>query len=1364
MKPSRTLRHSLICVVPLLLATAGSLPAAAQSQTADQAQPSPGDQPDARALGVLIERGRYWENREQYPRAREAWERVLDASPGNVEALSRLVAITSGQGDREAARQYLDLLRRAAPDSKALKDAEALAAAGATRRSSELNPDAAAIARARAAAAQNDYPTALAAYRDAFGGEPKGGPNALEYYQTLGATDDGWSPAERWLREHAARNPRDANAQLALAQHLTYRERTRREGIDKLIALRANPTAGPAARKSWRQALLWLESRAVDGPRYREYLSNEDKDDAEIQAKLSDFLAGQRGRSTSIYGARVKSLFRTVDAGDLPKAEAGFLDILKSNPNNADALGGMGVVRLRQQRYDDATAYFDRARAASPSTAGRWTEAANSAHFWSKVRAGEAARTTGDYAGADAGYSAAFARPPSEVPDSVRLAYADVLLNRGNEREAEAIARNALRRDSKNVDAIAVLLTVLTRSGRDAEAQELARSAPASMRAQLDTVRGEQLRRRARLAREGGDLAKSERLLDSALLEQPTNPWIRLDLAEVYRKQGRTADAKTLLDGLETSHGRNRDVRLAQAYFEAEQKDWAAALNRLEAFADNERTGDAATLQRRVWVQYQLERARIALRRGRAGDAHRILTDTDIAAGGDPELLTAIAGGWAELKDPGRAVAYMRRAIGDGNKAPVPLRIQYAGQLLSAGQDGEFEIVAGEIAAMKNLSAADQAALDELVIGYRIKLADRARSERRYPEAYVQLRDALARYPANAEVQMALARLLTDARDIDAASAIYQSLAKREPDNHDIRLGHVDTLLAGDRQVDAAREIDRGLAEDGSNPKWWRASARLAEQQNRRGAALKAYRHAEELERTAPTDAPAPVLAWIDPRQPELGLPAPVATLLAATSPDAPGPLLPRASGVSIAPSSDAAVITSRDQGIDAGLPIAGLRASTRLGSSNAGSGSATSWQAAQVGQPVWLKLSDKSAPKAPALAAAERYPLNPGPVTRLESATSGWVGGEVAIRSRKGEAGLSQLFNLETPVTLVLPETSFGQASITAVPVYLDSGTASGDRLLRVGTNALTLGLGEGGTRDAGGVAFGIGYKLGDFKADIGVTPIGFEVERLVGGLSWRFNPDQWRLGAEVSRRAVSESLLAYAGAKDPLLGRTYGGVSRTGGRVDVAWDSGSFGVYGYGGFYSYDGENTETNASVLGGAGVFGRSALAPNHGLTYGLNLTVFGFDENRRFYSFGHGGYFSPQLFTSVTVPVQWSGVAGPLSWNVSAAAGVQSFREDGAAFYPGFDALQTELERVSALNPDLELLTGYASQRRTSLGYNARALTEYRVAPRLTVGGLFSIDNARNFRELQAHGYLRWYFSPQPPDASDPAPIAPFYQY
>ena len=1360
MKRLRPLIHplprSLIRAIPILLAAAaGSMPAHGQSPTDTPPRP------DAAAIGALVEQGRYWEGREQYGRAREAWQRVVDADPGNVEALGRLVALANRDNDAAAAKRYLDRLRTVAPGSAALKQAEALAStSSASAGPSAAKPDAAALTRARAAAARQDYPAALAAYREAFGGEPSGGPNAMEYYQTLGATEAGWAPAERWLRGNAARNPNDAAAALALAQHLSYRERTRREGIDKLAALSAHPMVGPQARKSQRQALIWLEGKPADAGRYRSWLAT-DNADAEIRAKLDGLASAQRAEAGAAYGARINGLFKQADGGDIAGAEAGFNEILKSSPNNADALGGMGVIRLRQQRYEESKSYLDKARAASPATAGRWREALTSANFWSRVQAAEKARLAGDYPGADSAYTAALAAPPSEVPDSVRLAHADVLLNRGKDREAEAIARSALKRDDQNTDALAVLLTVLSRSGRDAEALQLSRKAPAKLRPQVATLRADELRRRAKQARDAGDLAGSERLLNDALLEAPTNPWIRLDLSEVYRKQNRRAEAATLLDGLASSHGRNRDVRLAQAYFDAEQQDWAGVLNRLETFTAAERSADAVGLQRRAWVQYQLERARIALRRGHPGDAHRILTDTDLAADGDPELLSALASGWAELQDPARAVAYMRRAMGqgtgDGRNATPALRAQYAALLLSAGQDAEFEVVAADLAARKDLDPAGQAALDQLVIGYRVKLADRARTEHRYPEAYLQLRDAVARYPANVQVQMALARLLTDARDIDAATSIYQSLAQREPDDNDIRLGLVDTLLAGDRRVAAGREIDRGLSVDEANPRWWRASGRLAEQENRKGAALKAYRRAEELERESPAEQPAPQLAWIDPRQPGVALPAPVAQLLAETSPDAPGPLPPRATGVAAAPAVQSAVGRAAAPAVQ-GAAV-GLRPSNTLSGDGVGP-----WQAAQVGQPLWLKLSEPAAPQAkPGADAAEIYPIDPGPVARLESSTSGWVGGETAIRSRKGEGGLSQLFDLETPVTLNLPETSFGQASLTATPVYIDSGTASGTRLLRIGAGALVGGT-ETGSRDAGGVAFGLGYKLGDFRADIGVTPIGFEVERLVGGLSWRYSPDDLRLGVDVSRRAVSESLLAYSGAKDPLLGRTFGGVARTGGRVDLAYDTGRFGLYGYGGYYSYDGRNVETNASLLGGAGVFGRSALAANHGLTYGLNLTVFSFDDNRRFYTFGHGGYFSPQLFTAVTVPVQWAGVAGPLSWNLSAAFGVQSFREDGAPYYPGFDALQAELERVVALNPDPTLATGYAAQRSTGLGYTAKALTEYRVAPRLTVGGLVSIDNARNFRELQAHGYLRWYFSPQPPEATDPAPILPFYQY
>ncbi|MBA4286590.1 MAG: hypothetical protein C0434_13775 [Xanthomonadaceae bacterium] len=155
MKPShppRRLSHrTWLYAVPILFAAGGSLPAQAQ--------------PDPAALGALIEQGRYWDGREQVARAREAWQRVVDADPSNSEALARLVALASRQNDGAAARLYLERLRKAVPPGSAvLKEAEALVAGGsAPRRNSDITPDQAALTRARAAAAAQDYDGALTA-------------------------------------------------------------------------------------------------------------------------------------------------------------------------------------------------------------------------------------------------------------------------------------------------------------------------------------------------------------------------------------------------------------------------------------------------------------------------------------------------------------------------------------------------------------------------------------------------------------------------------------------------------------------------------------------------------------------------------------------------------------------------------------------------------------------------------------------------------------------------------------------------------------------------------------------------------------------------------------------------------------------------------------------------------------------------------------------------------------------------------------------------------------------------------------------------------------------------------------------------
>lgn len=76
--------------------------------------------------------------------------------------------------------------------------------------------------------------------------------------------------------------------------------------------------------------------------------------------------------------------------------------------------------------------------------------------------------------------------------------------------------------------------------------------------------------------------------------------------------------------------------------------------------------------------------------------------------------------------------------------------------------------------------------------------------------------------------------------------------------------------------------------------------------------------------------------------------------------------------------------------------------------------------------------------------------------------------------------------------------------------------------------------------------------------NADIGTTPMGFEVVDWTGGLAYSgdWNHIGWTLAA--SRRPISSSLLAFGGAKDPNTGITWGGVRATGVSLSASYDRG--------------------------------------------------------------------------------------------------------------------------------------------------------------------------------------------------------------
>ncbi|MBC3921164.1 BCSC C-terminal domain-containing protein, partial [Undibacterium sp. CY18W] len=190
----------------------------------------------------------------------------------------------------------------------------------------------------------------------------------------------------------------------------------------------------------------------------------------------------------------------------------------------------------------------------------------------------------------------------------------------------------------------------------------------------------------------------------------------------------------------------------------------------------------------------------------------------------------------------------------------------------------------------------------------------------------------------------------------------------------------------------------------------------------------------------------------------------------------------------------------------------------------------------------------------------------------------------EVAGRSRSGEKGLSALNGVELPIEAQISTLGLGQFGLKIIPVLADAGTlALNDTNIagQYGRNAILVerakyakvpfttiarqqGLSNVASLDqeAKGVALNLSYELAGVRADIGSSPIGFPVQNIVGGLRWSGSDDGASLGIEIARRSVTDSYLSYAGAKDSLYGLTWGGVTRSGIKLDTSYDGEDGGV----------------------------------------------------------------------------------------------------------------------------------------------------------------------------------------------------------
>ncbi|MDP2246068.1 cellulose synthase complex outer membrane protein BcsC [Pseudomonas sp.] len=293
----------------------------------------------------------------------------------------------------------------------------------------------------------------------------------------------------------------------------------------------------------------------------------------------------------------------------------------------------------------------------------------------------------------------------------------------------------------------------------------------------------------------------------------------------------------------------------------------------------------------------------------------------------------------------------------------------------------------------------------------------------------------------------------------------------------------------------------------------------------------------------------------------------------------------------------------------------------------------------------------------------------------------------------------------------------------------------------------------GDRNQREAG-TALAIGWRGERLEWDIGTTPLGFPVEDVVGGI--RIRGDLAKLGwtLDVSRRALNNSLLSFAGTEDPRTGETWGGVRSNGIRLGLSYDEGgSYGIWSSLQAHRLTGKNVEDNDRYRLMAGVYFRIIDEPDRRLRIGGNAMYWHYQKDLSGYTFGQGGYYSPQQYRSLSVPINYAQRWGDWSIYAEASTGFSWSRNDDSPYFPTRRDLQSE-----AGNPIFQ------GGRSDGFSYRFSFSAERRLTPNWFVGGMLGMERSvgSDYEPRGALLYLRYSFAPWDGDLK--MPLEPLEEY
>ena len=1057
--------------------------------------------------------------------------------------------------------------------------------------------------------------------------------------------------------------------------------------------------------------------------------------------------------------------FKDLQGDDLEAATHAFQTALARNKHDGDALGGLGLVALKQSNFAQAQTLLTQAGAGG--NAAKWREALDTATFFAGLQLAQDALARGQLADAQA--------------------------------KAQALIHSGY---AKPEPAVELLADVYSRQGHYAEAADLYRQAGQGDSAAAHDAQARVARANALGAEARGDDLGAEQAFQQGLALDQQDPWIRYEFARFMIKRGRAGEAEALIAAL--SGSANPEAIYAAAMLNSDLGRGTVAQRLMDRVPANGLTPPMQTFVIGLKIDAAIQRAQMLAAQGQKGEAIAALRQLAGTPGLAAGKLAGIANALADLGDNAGAAGLAQQALA----GQVTDLGSYEAILHVAARAGRTDLAQAALGRANQLAVGDangQHQVAEMAASAAAVEADRLRLAGRYAQAFDVLQTAWAGAPDSSDLLSSLARLYQSGRMYARAAQTFEMILQRDPHNRDALSGLMESAQsAGDRSLSrqAEQQLLSGFPDSYET---YLSAAHVEAARGNTSTAVHYYKQARALytrdhgatdpggnpfatggfgavaDGGNPFSAAPQAPAAVNPFH--LGNSTRLQTQPQAYQAPAAYDAQPAAAAYAAAPATawqqqgqgmiTPAVYNGPQGGFQqASTPAQATAPGGFVAQTFPGTGS---YQAQSLDTPGSYQPPVQTAPQvnyqanyaaanpfggAPAAAASPfaqtgdsaamiTDPVLAGIQHDIAQATQDnglRYEGYANFRSRSGEEGLSKLDEV-TATGKLSTGLGHGRVFAEATEVVIDSGRPTGSALQRFGgnatieaqaiVNAKAAQLVNAATQRAQGVAVSGGYEDNTVHVEVGTTPIGMHNNQTKAVWRVELTPkisDTTRLQGWFERKPVSDSILSYAGVKDPVTGVKWGEVTRTGGGGGFSYNDTNGGAYATVAYNKYTGLNVQSNHNVEVNAGGYMQVMKSEVSKITAGVNVNFQKFANNQDEFTTGAGGYFSPQNMVAIAFPINYSLTKGNLEVKASATPGFQSFSQAQTNVYTTNNAAQAILNALKVDNTDVR--NYYDSLSKTGFAVAASAEAWYRLGNNTKIGGSANYSTFGNYNEIR----------------------------